>query len=193
MIDGSAECARSTDIATAWIDAAIFFASFIARAIGAENTFGLTSESSSGIAFESRETIANVIIANFLANGVGSAGGRMARIAIHFRGFLARFEGISDGGIRTRANGHVIGDGADCADAAGSWARIFALVPDAGAIIRTIGIDETLRMATFVRISSIIGQTFAESGILSFSAVSIDAAGRRAAGSGRLNRFRSCK
>lgn len=99
-----------------------------------------------------------------------------------------RVAGRADG---TRANGHMVGGEALRLGAARAGARIGALLVDAGAVQRAVGVAEALGPAADVRIAVVFGQALAD-GVCRVldAAARVGAAWRRQTGiggrSGRL-------
>jgi len=79
-----------------------------------------------------------------------------------------------------------------CILAAGSRARILAVITDTGLVRRTVCVDNTLRSATFVRIAEVVRQTDARPGIVSGSTHCVSSARRRIARINVVVYNRSC-
>lgn len=96
---------------------------------------------------------------------------------------MANGECIPYGRRRARANWDVVGHCAEGSNSAGTWTRILTLGPDASLRLGAIGVHQALRLTAFVGVSSVARNALAVRAIVSLSAVSVDTAGRRTAGS----------
>lgn len=74
------------------------------------------------------------------------------------------------------ANRHVILDVADCVLAAGSWARILALILDAGTVGGTVRAEHTLGATSFVGIAKVVSDAHAGASAVALFAFGIGSA-----------------
>lgn len=76
-----------------------------------------------------------------------------------WRGFgyrVTSHKGISPHSLRTRAGGQVVVHVAEGVQSAGAWTGILALLPDAGLVPGAVRVEDTLRPAAHVGISSVL-------------------------------------
>jgi len=100
----------------------------------------------------------------------------MARIALRNGNFLFRsamVERISGVALRARAHWDVVDDVANGALAAGSNARVLALVSQTSLASVALVVDDTFWTAALVGVSKVLGNAFADGIVLGSSAVSI--------------------
>lgn len=84
------------------------------------------------------------------------------RLVTSFDNFDTLVEGIANGSRWAHANGIMIDNGAFGFGRTNAWARVHTFLSVARSVHRAIGVTKTFRTAAVVRISMVVGNTFAD-------------------------------
>lgn len=171
--------------ARARIDAPVIGAGTIARTVRRDRALRMAAGAGCGT-LEAGHALAQGGLAagRSAAHGVRAARRRVAWIRYVLCGLrfvletVASAQRVAGGADRTGADRHVVGDVTLGLGAAGARTRIGALLVDAGAVQRTVGVAEALGPAADVRIAVVFGQALAD-GVGVLDATARVAAARR--------------
>lgn len=171
-----AACART------WVNAFCIDAGLIARTIWTDCTFWMAAVSRR-ISVIARNTFTNSVLVALTTHCVQTAWRRIAWIAnatdwLYVFHHFAMTECIARCSSWTRTNRNVIGHRAHGLDAANAWARISAAITYASFVHWAIRIADAFGPTTFIRITMIFRNTFANGIFVLDTAVGIDAARR---------------